>query len=283
MTKSYAGFGLQPRSAFALPGMAPRAAAGLPSLELELETSAQLEQAWSGPASPQPWRGQLGDGETFTVEWGVSGDLRFGYGERASFRLDPAGTRLGCAPVTAEDLDWQRVLITRVLPNVSLARGREALHASAIDTPLGVVAIAAPGGMGKSTLALELIGRGWSLFADDTVVLEQSVDSVLAHPASPHLNLPVSAPDAEALGTCLADLAGEHWIAVGSSCDRPRPLGALVLLRARGRSATGGEAARSDSALPRPLHARPARRARRERCRASRSTPTWSSQRRYGS
>jgi hypothetical protein len=248
---TYAGFGLQLRSAFALPGMVPQPATGLPSLELELQTPAQLEDAWSGSASPRPWRGRLGDGEVFAVEWGREGDLRFAYGERARFLLDRAGGHLGCAPQNAQDFDWLRVLITRVLPNVSLARGREALHASAVETPTGVLAVAAPSGMGKSTLATEMLGRGCPLFADDTVVLERRDGEVLGHPGSPHTNLPAAeAERAEALGSLLAELGEERWLALSDIGDRPRRLAAVVILeRAPGKRL---EAMRLDSS-PLPL------------------------------
>lgn len=232
MRKVYAGFGLQLHSGFALPGMVSRPADGLPAVVLELETPAQLEAQWSGPAFPNPWRGRLGDGEIFAVEWGEEGDLLFSYGKRARFHLDRDAARLGCVPADATSADWQRVLITRVLPNVSLARGREALHASAVATPAGVVAVAAPSGMGKSTLAAELMRRGWPLFADDTVILERSAGAVIAHPASPHTNLPATEADGEfePPGSTLAVLAGERWLAVESASERPGKLAALVLL-----------------------------------------------------
>src|SRR5207245_620438 len=102
---------------------------------------------------------------------------------------DADGGRLGCAPRDVTMLDWQRVLLSRVLPNVSLARGREALHASAVETPLGILAVAAPSGTGKSTLAGELMNRGWPLFADDVLVLSRGSGGVEAHPASPHMNV----------------------------------------------------------------------------------------------
>ena len=53
--------------------------------------------------------------------------------------------------------------------------GHEALHAAALDSPDGVVAIMAPSGAGKSTLALELLRQGWPLFADDVLTLSTAV------------------------------------------------------------------------------------------------------------
>jgi hypothetical protein len=65
-----------------------------------------------------------------------------------------------------------------VIPVVMLARGCEALHASAVDTGSGVVAFCARSGTGKSSLALALTFRGARLWADDTVALQWAEDRV---------------------------------------------------------------------------------------------------------
>ena len=64
-------------------------------------------------------------------------------------------SRLDCAPCDS-GLDWQRALISKVIPSISVMLGYEALHAATVESPQGVVAIMAPSGAGKSTLALEL-------------------------------------------------------------------------------------------------------------------------------
>lgn len=245
MRNLYAGFGLQLDSEFALPGMDPRPAGSrAPRLVLELETAAQIDSRWSGPASPRPWRGELGDGHAFTVQWGVAGDLRFGYGERALFQLDRAGEKLSCVPLAADEVDWMRVLITRVLPNVSIARGREALHASAVKTHHGIVAVAAPSGTGKSTLARELLARGWQWFADDSVVLERAGEGVIAHPGTPHATLPKMGEELtdRTAGELLAEFGeGERWVAVADACAEPSPVAAVVLLERTAGAELGAE------------------------------------------
>jgi hypothetical protein len=57
-----------------------------------------------------------------------------------------------------------------VVPVVLLARGFEALHASAVLTDHGVVAFCATSGTGKSTIAMALAATGFTHFADDTVL-----------------------------------------------------------------------------------------------------------------
>jgi hypothetical protein len=230
MGNSYSAFGLTLQPSFPLPGMAPSGGEGLPSLVLDLETPEALRAAWSGSLTSTPWRGRLGDGQELTIERGIDGDLLFAYGERARFRLDAAGSRLECAPRDVARLDWQRVLLSRVIPNVGIAQGHEALHASAVETPLGVVAVAAPSGMGKSTLASELMRRGWPLFADDVLVLGRGRGVVEAQPATPHMNVSAEAADPEELGTTLGVIAGERWVAVRTASRRAREVAAVVLL-----------------------------------------------------
>jgi hypothetical protein len=57
-----------------------------------------------------------------------------------------------------------------MLPLFLQADGAEALHASAIETSRGVVALSASSGTGKSTIAAALARRGHRAWADDAVV-----------------------------------------------------------------------------------------------------------------
>jgi len=240
MDKSYSSFGLALGSPFPLAGMKPVGAEGLPFLRLVRETPAELWEAWGG-VDGGSWRGQLSDGNELAVEQGPGG-LLFSFGESAWFHLDPTRERLGCASLDPDQLDWQRVLVDRVLPLVSLARGREALHAAAVETPLGVVAIAAGSGSGKSTLAAELMRRGHRFFCDDILVLD-GAGGAIAHPGAPHMNLDlpgVSAVSAElpALASTLGILADERWVEVAANAaHEPRRVAAIVLFeRATGLS-----------------------------------------------
>jgi hypothetical protein len=131
-------------------------------------------------------------------------------------------------------------------------RGYEALHAAAVTAPEdGVVAIMAPSGTGKSTLAIELLSRGWALFTDDVLILEGSDGGVLAQPGSPHMNLPATsdALDQESLGDTLAILAGERWLAARNTTTQPQPLRLLCLLERREGLAGAGHAV-APSPLP---------------------------------
>ena len=260
MAKHYSAYGLHLICAFALPGSEPAAADGdrnTPgALEIERTTPASLAHDWHGADGPAEWRGLLGDGLELAIERGVDGEILFRYGEEACFRLHSDMRRLDCAP-SRDGLDWQRVLISKVIPAISVMRGYEALHAAGVSSPEGVVAIMAPSGTGKSTLAVELLSRGWDLFTDDVLILSSGEDGVLAHPGSPHMNLaeahatssddpqprataavsaPAESPDTPApasLGDTLAILAGERWLAVRNTATQPLPVRMLCLLERR--------------------------------------------------
>ncbi|HLM86615.1 MAG TPA: hypothetical protein VK272_10560 [Solirubrobacteraceae bacterium] len=231
----YAAHGLRLTSSFPFPGMPlPARSIGddLLSLALTLRYPAELERLWSGACGPPEWRGRQGDGRDLVIERGSGGDLLFTYGELARFRLDPSMLRLDCAP-RDWGLDWKRVLIGKVIPSISVMRGYEGLHAAAVDSPDGVVAIMAPSGSGKSTLALELLRRGWPLFADDALTLSQADGEVRAHPGTPHMNIAQSLPDGidpQALGATIGVLAGERWLVARVCTWHPRPVRMLCLL-----------------------------------------------------
>ena len=187
---------------------------GLPALALDMMAPEELALAWTSTGGEPTWRGRLGDGLDLTIEDGPRGDVLFSYGDRARFHLNEPMDRLDCAP-GEQGLDWQRVLVSKVIPSISVMRGYEALHAAAVELPEGVVAIMAPSGAGKSTLAAELMRRGRPLFADDVLVLDGQAGSVIAHPGTAHMNVARQMPAGlapEMLGEKLAVLAGERWM-----------------------------------------------------------------------
>lgn len=69
-----------------------------------------------------------------------------------------------------------------VLPLVFQSRGTEVLHASAVHTSRGIVALCAVSGTGKSTIAVGLSQRGYQVWADDAVALVTARDCVMALP-----------------------------------------------------------------------------------------------------
>ncbi len=222
-------YGLFLAADFAPVGVAA-APAGPPAetIAVEIEPLARLAARWSGAATSGAWRGRLRDGAELSIRWGRDDGLLFSYdGERATFLLDREMRRLGCAPAEPRALDWQRVLLSRVLPLVAIARGAEALHAGAVEIAGGVVAVMAPSGGGKSTLVAELSARGGTLVSDDVLVLTAGPDGVRAQPGSPHLSL---VDDRSAPGEPLGVLGGKHWLGMERILTEAREVTALVQL-----------------------------------------------------
>jgi len=123
-----------------------------------------------------------------------------------------------------------------VLFTVALLQGYEALHAGAVATPDGVIAITAAAGGGKSTLLAELLQRRLELMADDVLVLEpRGTEAPLAHPAPPLMTVPATRIPTlreAASPQTICSLEEERWIAVPVYAE-PLPLKALVVLDRR--------------------------------------------------
>jgi hypothetical protein len=243
--------GLAVESSFELVGIptASPAPAG-DAVALELESPRRLASRWSGAATSGAWRGRLRDGAELTIRRGRAGDLMFAYGDgRATFLLDPAARRLGCGPDDVGVLDWQRVLVSRVLPLVAIARGAEALHAGAVTTERGAVGVLASSGGGKSTLVAELVGRGRALVSDDVMVLTTGATGVFVQPGGAHLSLAAAVQTGPgAIGEPLGVVGGKQWLEVEDVVVDEQPVAALVLLE-RG----GGVAPRAEELPPSPL------------------------------
>jgi hypothetical protein len=69
-----------------------------------------------------------------------------------------------------------------ILPLALQAWGTEVLHASAVHTSRGIVALCAVSGTGKSTLAAGLSQRGYRVWADDAVAVVTVEERVMALP-----------------------------------------------------------------------------------------------------
>jgi hypothetical protein len=222
-----------------------------PSLRVEMAGGQAIASSWSGKDGIG-WEGKI-DGATFVVERGTEGDHRFIHGAhpdqsgsptkatRAVHHLSADASVLRCAPTKPGEPEWWRLVLDSVLFTVALLKGYEALHAGAIATQDGVIAITAASGGGKSTLLTELLGRGEALMADDVLVLESpGTGPPLAHPAPPLMTVPAArvstlteAPPREATPReTICAVEDECWIAVPTNRE-PLPLKALVVLDRR--------------------------------------------------
>ncbi len=217
-----------------------------PSLQIRHGTAQEIHEGWSG-LEAIGWESVI-DGSGFVVERGVDGDHRFVHGAqpdrdgapsaqtRAIHHLCADASVLQCAPSNPADPAWWRAVLDSVLFTVALLRGYEALHAGAVATAGGVIAITAHTGAGKSTLLTALLGRGAELMADDVLILEpRDREPPLAYPAPPVMTVPASRVDglgeAQAPET-ICSVEDELWLAVPVYAE-PLPLRALVVLDRR--------------------------------------------------
>jgi hypothetical protein len=231
-------FGLEIDSDFELPGAhAAGASQADPDLALRRVPQADL---WDliGDERILRWLNVF-DGRPYAMLEGPGGDVLTCYGYETLFHLSADRDALRCAPAARADAHWQRLLLDTVLWTVSLLRGFELLHASAVETPVGTLAFAAMSGGGKSSLAAEHLRRGGVLFCDDVVALKEAQDEVIAFPGPPVMNLPRGlTPDELGDSRVIAWFEDEQWVRVGAPRPSPQPLAAIVLVdRAAGQEA----------------------------------------------
>jgi hypothetical protein len=108
----------------------------------------------------------------------------------ATYRVT-GGNRITIDPSpAAEARDIRVFLLGSAFGALWLQRSLLPLHASAVAIGMGCVAFAGPSGVGKSTLAAFMAGRGHGLVSDDVCVVDSAVDGApIAWPGPPRLKL----------------------------------------------------------------------------------------------
>jgi hypothetical protein len=233
---SFSAYGLRVQSAFEVPIANVSAVIAEPDLLLRLAEKQEIVDLWSVAAGAPVWQATFPNHHHVRCERGQASDHLISFGREASFHLDPDAGVLLCAPEEPQGLSWQRFLLDTVLQCVSLIRGFEALHASAVSAPEGIAAfVAAPGG-GKSALAAELVRRGHSLFSDDVLALSPANGEVLAHAGPPLMTFAAEESAAiDQMGDSLGVLPddGTSWVRIRHAGGDPQPLAKLFVLDRR--------------------------------------------------
>jgi hypothetical protein len=225
-----AAFGMAIASDIALPGAAPRLTdEPRPDLLLRSVPREELESLTDSPRYMRYLHSFEGCG--YAMLEGEDGDVLFHYRERALFHLSADRGTLRCA-ISESGTAWQRVLLDTVFWTISLLQGFELLHAGAVVTSQGLIALVGASGAGKTTLAIELLRRGGVLFSDDIVALTARGDEVIAFPGPALMNVPRSVkPWEPEAWEVLAELGDEDWVSV---CRRlpppPQPVRGIVLV-----------------------------------------------------
>jgi hypothetical protein len=188
-------FGLDLEADFELPGMDP---AGPP-------TGRPVRLRLGEPETDAAGRGErIAEAPGAAVDVVPGGFLARAEGVGRAWIAD-RGDEIAWAP---ESPDAQRFLGGQVLPFAAVLQGLEVFHASAVVAGGRALAVVAGSGVGKTTLALELVRRGLAFLDDDVLVLD---GELLAYP-----------------GPALANV-GEERVPVARH-QEPVPLGALCFL-----------------------------------------------------
>lgn len=143
-------------------------------------------------SSPPSWfmNWTLPGGEKWLSCAKTEGGYLLRFNELADFTIDRIGSEIVCMPRPGIPEDTiQHLLLDQVIPLVINLRGGEALHASAILTPHGVVAFAGPAGSGKSTITGSLMKMRYPFVSDDCLTLQEKGQDIYAIPAYPGLRL----------------------------------------------------------------------------------------------
>jgi hypothetical protein len=114
-------------------------------------------------------------GNALAIASTEDGEYRLRFPGLATFAYLPGANEVRVAP----DANTPRSVVedlfrTAALPLLLQAEGYEAIHASAVQMPGGVVAFCGFSGTGKTTVAYALSQRGYDLWADDVVLWSSS-------------------------------------------------------------------------------------------------------------
>ena len=121
--------------------------------------------------------------------WTTDSDAYYNYKNICSFLLrDKKEIIIDLAPSVDERL-VRLFLLGRVFGTLLHQRGKLVLHGSAISMNRGAVAFIGKSGSGKSTVAAYLCAKGYSLVADDLVVIDSAGAAPVVYPAFPQLNI----------------------------------------------------------------------------------------------
>jgi hypothetical protein len=141
-----------------------------------------------------------------------------------------------------EELDWQRLVISQVLPFAALLQGLEVFHASAVTIDGQAIGLLGPSGAGKTSVALSLCELGARFLTDDVLAVETRDGELLAHPGTSIAAVRVEEPAASDDG---AGRRAKVWYGDMDAARAPAPLAALFFLdrRAEGPEDPNFEAA----------------------------------------
>lgn len=124
---------------------------------------------------------------TWTVDVDPERGFRMQAAELVTMVISHDGRVVRCAPGSrAADSGWSALVPAQALPLAATLRHLEVLHASAVSVRGSALAFCASPGVGKSSLAAQLVLRGAGLLSDDAVAIDEDL---VVHPATGALHL----------------------------------------------------------------------------------------------
>ncbi len=169
---------------------------GLPLPELRLITGAKPHSLFAvregrAPSPPGPWfhHWTLPGGEVWLRFARMGEQYLLHFPDIADFVISADGQTVFCYRGSAPESTLRHLFLDQVVPLLLSRHGKIVLHASSVATPAGSLAFAGMSGSGKSTLTASFCRRGFSLLADDGLLLERRSDRILAVPSYPGLRL----------------------------------------------------------------------------------------------
>ena len=132
----------------------------------------------------------LPSGEPWLSFAKIAGGYLLKFNKLADFFVTDNGNEITC--ITKDGIPpetIQHLLSDQVIPLVVNLKGGEALHASAVLAPQGVIAFAGHAGSGKSTLAGSFLLSSYRYVSDDCLTLLENGKEIHAVPAYPGLRL----------------------------------------------------------------------------------------------
>lgn len=190
--------------------------------------------------------GRLDYSNGVTVTLALDGNrAEIAISDTGRFDLSPDGHQIvHRAPAVVDRGAVSLDIIGVVLPYALHRDGAWCVHASAVQTPSGVIAFVGQRGTGKSTLAAACVQAGCALVADDVVVLRDTTRGITVTPAGVPLRM--RAKTAQAVGARSDGVDAWGKVRVdGAVAQETLPLAAIYLLQPMTANATVERAPRA--------------------------------------
>jgi hypothetical protein len=208
------------------------------TLQLTVASEHELASRWPGSAELVCDQRERDGTASFRIEQHPTAGYLISGPAYGRHLLSPDGRHALCMPGDRPAEVWQRLLIAQVLPFAAVLHGLEVLHASAVVTERGAIALAGPSRAGKTSVALELCRRGARFLADDVLALQRAGETLLGQPGTPLAGL----DHREARRLARQSPSDDHEIVAVNARERlvrmqgasqPAPLQALFFLDRR--------------------------------------------------